>query len=141
MRWFGGEGGGDGAGSDGGDGADSGAAGAAAPQAAANAEAEAEAWFAQAAVALHRYLLTVTVLMEGCGWSTERAGELIRLLGGAKPAALRAALQREAGVEERERACNDAAGGDRHMAVPAAGAPGGDAKAGASKKSNKKKGR
>ena len=144
--------GGDGAGSEGGA-VGGGAAGTAAPapqaatatataEASATAEADAEAWFAQAAVALHRYLLTVTVLMEGCGWATERAGELLRLLGGARPAALRAALQREAGVEERERACDDAAGGDRHVAVPAAaGALGGDAKAGASKKSNKKKGR
>ena len=41
--------------------------------------------------------------MEGCGWATERAAELLRLLG-TRPAALKAALEGEAGVEERERA-------------------------------------
>ena len=68
-------------------------------------------WFKQAAVAVHRYLLVTLVLMEGCGWATERSSELMRQLGAQQPGALRAALEGEAGVEERESASRHRGGG------------------------------
>jgi hypothetical protein len=60
-------------------------------------------WHARAALRVHRYLHTVDVLMEGCGWDTAKSRELLRLLS-TKPEALARALQGEVGVAEREMA-------------------------------------
>ena len=50
-------------------------------------------WLAQTLRLAHRYLHVVEVLMEGCGWTTDRSRELVRLVGGEAP--LRALLLRE----------------------------------------------
>ena len=62
---------------------------------------EVATWFRRAVVRVHRYLHTVDVLMEGCGWDTKRSRELLALLEIDK-SALATALQGEVGVAERE---------------------------------------
>ena len=92
-------------------------------------------WFRRAVVAVHRYLHTVDVLMEGCMWSTVRSRELLRLLSAEDPAAVNAALEGEVGVEERELAAMRL---DEEAGAAAGGARGGGA---AARKKGGKKGK
>jgi len=137
-------------------GAGAGAGEASESEARGDADGTARRWFGRAAVAVHRYLHTVDVLMEGCMWSTKRSRELLRLLGCSRHD-VRAALEAEVGVEEREMAAlklaegQDAAdgggagGGDGGMecSVSDSGYAGGGGPGGGSssrKRGNKKKG-
>jgi hypothetical protein len=65
-------------------------------------------WYRRAAVAVHRYLHTVDVIMEGCGWSTTRQRELLDILSYGRDDSLAAALDGEIGVLERQMAALNA---------------------------------
>ena len=90
-------------------------------------------WYRRACVDAHRYLHTVTILMEGCGWDTTRTHELLKLLSAGRAEAVANALRGEEGVAEREMAMlklgsgngeHDGKGGDRNSGVaPANDAP------------------
>ena len=65
----------------------------------------ADLWMRRAAVSSHRYLYTVSVLMEGCGWAMEKQRELLGLLSAELgKSAVAAALASEMGVLERDEA-------------------------------------
>ena len=91
-------------------------------------------WHRRAVVRMHRYLHTVDVLMEGCGWDTRRSRELLGLLSGDKEL-VAMALAEEIGVTERELAALKIAsgGGDGQVA-----AEGGSAASTPRKKGGKK---
>jgi hypothetical protein len=67
-------------------------------------ELEVTRWFRLAVIRVHRYLHTVDVLMEGCGWDTRRSRELLSLLAADHPRTMNVstALRGEVGVAERE---------------------------------------
>ena len=92
----------------------------------------ADLWMRRAAVSSHRYLYTVSVLMEGCGWAMEKQRELLGLLSAelGKPA-VAAALALEMGVSEREEALRKV---DRKAAHEVAAATAASARARGSKK-------
>jgi len=64
-------------------------------------EAESEVWYRRACVCAHRYLHTVEVLMEGCGWDVTRTRELLRLLSAGQTEATAVALEGEEGVAKQ----------------------------------------
>ena len=99
-------------------------------------EGEAGEWHKRACVSAHRYLHTVLVLMEGCGWETARTAELLQLLSVGRAEKVAKALKGEEGVAEREMAML------KLSAPPKAMAPGNESAAdGGGKKGGGKKGR
>lgn len=92
----------------------------------------ADLWMRRAAVSSHRYLYTVSVLMEGCGWAMEKQRELLGLLSAdlGKPA-VAAALASEMGVSERDEALRKV---DREAAREVAAATAASARTRGSKK-------
>ena len=66
-------------------------------------------WYGRAAVCVHRYLHTVSILMEGCGWSVAKLRELSELLQAGRADAFAHALESEVGVPETEAALRKAA--------------------------------
>ena len=75
---------------------------------------ETAAWFQRAAVRVHRYLHTVLVLMEGCGWDTVRSRQMFHALRShAATGQLAAALLAESGVVEREAAVEQLKSGEK----------------------------
>ena len=100
-------------------------------------EGEAGEWHKRACVSAHRYLHTVLVLMEGCGWETARTAELLQLLSVGRAEKVAKALKGEEGVAERETAMLT-------LSAPAkAMAPGNESASadGGGKKASGKKGR
>jgi hypothetical protein len=86
----------------------------------------------RAAVSSHRYLYTVSVLMEGCGWAMEKQRELLGLLSAdLGTPAVAVALASEMGVLERDEALRKV---DREAAREVAAATASSARTRGSKK-------
>ena len=89
-----------------------------------------EVWYQRACVRAHRYLHTVEVLMEGCGWDVTRTRDLLRLLSTGRVAEAEGALQGEEGVTRQMEALKMSVAGGGGEGAPAGAGGGKKGKAG-----------